>query len=200
MISARRAKHLDSTHVYILSCKHISRPIRARAYVVISCAVVFRACLHGGGGPQMGDVTCGSSPHLSCKRDQIKMRDYVDRCVTHQSGLPHLPWVPHLRVNRPLDFSFFCSYHFSWLDLSSRDATLTSNRIFVHGFCSKFLWLKWSMKNFLRLTSFFFLFCPFTSNLFVNVKLHSGPKEMYRSLLNFFSKNLALIWGRSLKP
>ena len=32
MISARRAKHHDSTHVYILSCKHISRPIRARAY------------------------------------------------------------------------------------------------------------------------------------------------------------------------
>ena len=31
VISARRAKHLDSTHVYILSCKHISWPIRARA-------------------------------------------------------------------------------------------------------------------------------------------------------------------------
>ena len=31
---------------------------------------------------------------------------------------------------------------------------------------------------------FYYLFCPFTSNLFVNVKLHSGPKEMYRSLLN----------------
>ena len=24
VVSARRAKHLDSTHVYILSCKHIS--------------------------------------------------------------------------------------------------------------------------------------------------------------------------------
>ena len=46
----------------------------------------------------------------------------------------------------------------------------------------------------------FFLFCPFTSNLFVNVKLHSGPKEMYRSLLIFFSKNPAPIWGRRLKP
>ena len=31
------------------------------------------------------------------------MRDYVDRRVTHQSGLPHLPGVPHLHVNRPLD-------------------------------------------------------------------------------------------------
>ena len=41
-----------------------------------------RACLHGGGGPQIGEVTCGGSPHLSCKRDKIKMRDYIDRRVT----------------------------------------------------------------------------------------------------------------------
>ena len=40
-------------------------------------------------------------PRLSCKRDQVKMRDYVDRRVTHQSGLPHLPGVPHLHVNKP---------------------------------------------------------------------------------------------------
>ena len=33
-----------------------------------------RACLHGGGGPQVGEVTCGGSPHLSCKHDQIKVR------------------------------------------------------------------------------------------------------------------------------
>ena len=41
-----------------------------------------RACLQGGGGPQIGEVTYGGSPHLSCKRDQIKMRDYVNRRVT----------------------------------------------------------------------------------------------------------------------
>ena len=41
-----------------------------------------RACLHGGGGPQVGEVTRGESLHLSCKCDQIKMRDYVDRWVT----------------------------------------------------------------------------------------------------------------------
>ena len=28
--------------------------------------------LRGGRGPQIGEVTCGGSPHLSCKRDQIK--------------------------------------------------------------------------------------------------------------------------------
>ena len=37
------------------------------------------ACLHGGGGPQKGEVTGGGLPQLSSKRDQIKMRDYVDR-------------------------------------------------------------------------------------------------------------------------
>ena len=31
-----------------------------------------RAFLYGGGGPQVGEVTCGGWPHLSCKRDQIK--------------------------------------------------------------------------------------------------------------------------------
>ena len=51
------------------------------------------ACLHGGGAPQIGEVTCRESPHLSRKRDQTKMRDYMDRRVTHQSGLPHLPGV-----------------------------------------------------------------------------------------------------------
>ena len=34
------------------------------------------------GDPQIGELICGGSPHLSCKRDQIKMRDYLDRQVT----------------------------------------------------------------------------------------------------------------------
>ena len=40
---------------------------------------ILRACLCGGGGPQIhvGEVTCGGSPHQSCKGDQIKMRDYM---------------------------------------------------------------------------------------------------------------------------
>ena len=41
-----------------------------------------RACLHGSGGPQIGEVTCGGSPHPGCKHDQIKVRDYMDRRVT----------------------------------------------------------------------------------------------------------------------
>ena len=62
---------------------------------------LIRACLHGRRGPQIGEVTCGGSPHLSCKRDEIEMRDYMDKRVTHQSGLPYLPGVPHLQVNEP---------------------------------------------------------------------------------------------------
>ena len=41
-----------------------------------------RACLLEGVGPQIGEVTYGGSPHLLCKRDQIKMKDYMDRLVT----------------------------------------------------------------------------------------------------------------------
>ena len=49
------------------------------------------ACLDRGGGPQVGEVTCGWSPHLSCKRDQIKMRDFVDRRVTPPTWGPPPP-------------------------------------------------------------------------------------------------------------
>ena len=35
----------------------------------------------------MGEITCGGSPHLSCKRDHIKMRNWMGRQVT-----PH-KWV-----------------------------------------------------------------------------------------------------------
>ena len=59
-----------------------------------------RACLHGGGGLQVGGVTCGGSPHLSCKRDLIKCEIIWTGGLPHLSGLPHLPGVPHFHVNR----------------------------------------------------------------------------------------------------
>ena len=34
------------------------------------------SCWHGGGGSQIGEVTCGWSPQLSWKRDQINERLY----------------------------------------------------------------------------------------------------------------------------
>ena len=80
-------------HIYICS----SRTCEKKCHILIGCLFInlrLRARLRGGGGPQIGEVICSGSPHLSCKRDQIKMRDYVDRRVTHQIGLPHLPGVP----------------------------------------------------------------------------------------------------------
>ena len=53
-----------------------------------------RTCLLGGGGPQVGEVTCGGSSHLSCKRDQIKVRQ---ACYpTYYQGFP-----TSMHVNRP---------------------------------------------------------------------------------------------------
>ena len=42
----------------------------------------------------MHEVTWGGSPHLSCKRDQIKMRDYMDRRVTPPKRVPSPNWGP----------------------------------------------------------------------------------------------------------
>ena len=53
--------------------------------VVNSQTFYFRACFHEGGGPQVGVVTCGGLPHLTCKRDPIRIRDYMDRRVTSPS-------------------------------------------------------------------------------------------------------------------
>ena len=41
------------------------------------------------------------SPHLSCKRDQDEIIDYMDRRVTQLGGLLHLSGAPHLLENSP---------------------------------------------------------------------------------------------------
>ena len=45
------------------------------------------------GGPQLGEVTCGRSPHLLCKRDQMKMRDYMDRQVIYPTKAGYLNYL-----------------------------------------------------------------------------------------------------------
>ena len=55
--------------------------------------VKIRACLNGGGA-QVGEVTYGGLPHLSCKRDQIKIRDYMDRRVTTPKRVTSPTWGP----------------------------------------------------------------------------------------------------------
>ena len=52
------------------------------------------ACLDGGGGPQLGEVTQDGSPRLSCKRDEIKTRDYMDRRVTSPKRVTSPTWGP----------------------------------------------------------------------------------------------------------
>ena len=61
-----------------------------------------RACLHEGGGPQIGEVTCGKSPHLTCKRDHIKMRDCMDRRVTPPKRVTSPTWGPPPKCKQAL--------------------------------------------------------------------------------------------------
>ena len=48
----------------------------------------------GGGGPQIGEISCGGSTHLSCKRDYVTMRDYMDRRVTPPKEVTSRTWGP----------------------------------------------------------------------------------------------------------
>ena len=62
-----------------------------------------RALLHGGGEPQIGEVTCGGSPN----GDHVNLIKWKWKLIwtgglPHLSGLHHLPGAPHLHVNRPL--------------------------------------------------------------------------------------------------
>ena len=72
-----------------------------------------RACLHEGGGPQIGEVTCGGLPHLTCKRDHIKMRDYIDRWVTPPKRVTSRTWGPPPPYKHALHPVYF--YLFTYL-------------------------------------------------------------------------------------
>ena len=60
--------------------------------------------LHEDGGSQAGEVTCVKLPHLKCKRDHIKIRDYLDRRVTPPNPVISPTWgpPPPLHVDGPL--------------------------------------------------------------------------------------------------
>ena len=60
----------------------------------VESKAVLRSCLHGGEGPQIG---CGGSTHLSCKSDQIKMREYMDKRVTSPTWGPPPPYTQAFR-------------------------------------------------------------------------------------------------------
>ena len=57
--------------------------LSARHFLILFLWIYdLKACLHEGGVPQVGEVTCGWLPHLTCKRDHFKTRDCMDRRVT----------------------------------------------------------------------------------------------------------------------
>ena len=64
-----------------------------------------RACLHGGGGPQLGEVKYGGSPNLLCKRDQIKMRYYMDKRVNPPKRITSPTWGPPSPCKQALNLS-----------------------------------------------------------------------------------------------
>ena len=79
-----------------------------RISIVLNCKQNSRLLSLGGGGPEIGDVTCIGSLHLSCKRDKIKMRDYMDREVTPPKQVTSpgrggglLPYISHIDMCRP---------------------------------------------------------------------------------------------------
>ena len=85
---------------------------------------------HEGGGPQVGEVTCVKLPHLTCKRDHIKMRDYLDRRVTPPKRVTSPTWgLPppckqalNLFHMTPVEFSTGCTI---WPDISfTRDGSI----------------------------------------------------------------------------
>ena len=81
----------------------------ATSFVILKQFNFFRACLHEGWGPQVGEVTYGGSPHLSCKRDQIKTRDYMDRRVTPPKRVTSPIWGPPPPCKQALSFYEFWS-------------------------------------------------------------------------------------------
>ena len=68
------------------------------------------AFLHRGGGPQIGEVTSGHL-HLSCKRDHIKMRDYMDRQVTPPKRVTSPTFGPPPPHKQALTYCNWCNRH-----------------------------------------------------------------------------------------
>ena len=67
----------------------------------------FRACLHGRGEPQIGEVPCSGSPHLSCKHDQNKRRGYMDSQGTPPKRVTSPIWAPPPPCKQALSIMVF---------------------------------------------------------------------------------------------
>ena len=54
----------------------------------------------------MGEVACGGSFHLSCKRDKIKLRDYINRRATQPKRVTSPTWGPPPPCKQALSLSW----------------------------------------------------------------------------------------------
>ena len=66
-----------------------------------------RACSHEGGKPQLCEVTCGGLLHITCKRDDIKMRDKLKRWVTPPKRVTLRIWGTPLSCKQALSHFLF---------------------------------------------------------------------------------------------
>ena len=90
----QRERRLGTSQIVTFFLYASMEPIFIRVVLVLLRYPPVKASLHGGGGPQVGEVTCGGSPHLTCKCHQIKMRDYMDRRVTPPKRVTSPTWGP----------------------------------------------------------------------------------------------------------
>ena len=105
--------------------------------------------LHGGGRPQVGEVTrLGGVPHLSiwslkwspylsCKRDQIKMRDCTDRRVTPPKRVTSPTWGPPPPCKQALSLGVdictaFCNGICDRLIIFSLYTVTRTNRLYMY--------------------------------------------------------------------
>ena len=88
------AKKQNTRRGWIIHVERLTRHVTSHLCHFLVVRPLLKACLHEGGGPPVGEVKYGGSAHLSCRRDQIKMRDYMDKRVTPPKRITSPTWGP----------------------------------------------------------------------------------------------------------
>ena len=106
--SINQAREIRKLHVAVVQQR--LRNVQKRVMHVQSCFFFanLRTCLHERGGPQVGEVTWGGLPHLTCKLDHIQMRNYMDRRVTPPKRVTSPIWGTPPPCKQALNLLFFC--------------------------------------------------------------------------------------------